>query len=1150
MRNFYQWLMCTVLALFGALPSQAQKRYTVTDLSTPLTIDEFTEGEFVINNGSLGDSDNDFLQGTTKTAKLTEENLYTVEAVGETDEGAATYRLKRVSDNTYLTNNNGKIGYTASVTRAWEFYPMEATQVTTDELNAEEPVIADFRNVTTATLYDNGLVFVDAKAEKTKGGALRLCPNTKGSAPELSTSNYATNMLLLYRAVEMRPYEYLEAMLNETFPNGDPGELYNSGDQPGCVPTAIYDEMKAAYDAALKLIENMSEDKDACDAALQRAIDAYEKAKANVVQVAEGYYYFRSARGENSVTYEDGANLRWVEDWTEPEDLTVEDAKFIWKLIENPKKKGSYFIQNVFSGRYVGVAAALYRLVPTTETPEESFLIAPINKEYFTIQSVSLLEKPFAAGKDCIHAQVNGHSTVIWSGAMESIDGSGWKFLHVDDQKVDALRDGLAQAQLNDALKRELNSAQADYAKGISYKFDGYNSGRLDTNADGTPMGLLTSLDQISTNAQEANEGPLSQILDNNIGNKNFFHSSWSADNFDHTNNYPYLQVNLGKAVKEIAVKMWPRINGETVMTNNMPGKLHVVATNTPDDDASWTEIGNFENALKWPSVTVDENGNETVGTSNAVSYVRIPFGETAYQYVRLEVCTRLGSTTDFKTVAVNTGCFNLSEIRVFESYYDAASSLNNAVTEATMTRFNKAMEQAQAELDTESATQATIDELKAAHKAYLAEIPDPQRAINALAAAKTRVNAATEGEDLNYLAPGAKATALEALAAIEPNVKELMTIDEVNTQMAAIEATMKAFYAQINLPENGAWVYLQSRTPGKASEAFVRSAGNGAAKNKWTKDDEYLTNRPEYLWKFIKNADGSYTLQNAANNEYLNTPRVGGSKGAGMSTKGDTCTFTIQNDLATEGTINLVCAENVFMNADPAGPLVTWGSAGGNDNSTFAFQLVDDLQNAYDGEYNVEVLPNAATIKTLPISVKADENCYSVIGRNGNNVELQTIEGVIEAGTPFIYVNKSEDESVTFVGRESSVLDFVYATEAKTVNGLAGTLAPIDSLHVGYGILYEGKNFVDAVAGDGVGSNSGYLLPSVPETTETGDARIAIDGKIDAIGQVQVGEAQKVVNVYTLAGVKVRSNVKAENAAKNLPAGLYIVGSKKVIVK
>ena len=1149
--------------IVGFSTSQAQKRYAIDDMATALSADEFADHTFAIGNGSLAGGGYDFIRGLGKSEKLVEENLFTAEAVGtvqDADTEYTTYRLKNVATGEYVVNEDGTFAYSSTASRAWVFYAMNVATATTDEVDADPATIEDFRNIsTTEGLIDNTLVLVDAKVTgpAAKNSTYVLCTNGSGTKPSFSKSNYTTNTVTLYAVRELRDYEYMDAAIAEIWGTTTPEDMYNVGDQPGQISKTLFDELKGSYDAAQAFIDNMAgEDQyEAMEAAAKRCEAAIAAAKAGVVQVQAGWYYFRSARSENSVTYEDGSNMRWVEDWTEKEELEPEDAKYIWQIIPNPAMEGSYFIRNYYSKRYCGVATALYKLIPTTEEAEQSFYIYPANKEYFFIQSASLVAKPFNAGYDCLHAQVNGHSMVIWKGPG-SIEGSGWKFLHVDESKLKAIEAKVNQLKLNETLQAAVKTTEDAYAQGIFYDFDGNKSGKLDNNEDGSVKGLVTSLDQLSTNAQEANEGPLENILDSNISSGNFFHSSWSSDNFDHTNNYPYIQANLKKAVKEIVVKMWPRINGTNVMTSNLPGKIHVVATNTPDVEDSWVEIGNFENALKWPSVTVGADGQETVGSTNVVSYIRIPFGETAYQYVRLEVATRLGSTTDFKTVAVSSGCFNLAEIRIFESAYSPELSLNNAVPEDVKSALLKTIEKAKAELANESATQATIDELEKVYKNYLANYPDPQLAKNALNEAKAFLKYAAEGTGYGYVQAGAKAEFQAALETAESHIKDLMTLAEVKAAQAEVATALKAFNAKINVPANGSWVYIVSRTGGKAADAYVRSGGNEAKKNAWSNTEEYLTNRPEYVWQFIHNADGTYSLKNAANNQYMNTPRVGGSTGVGMSLQGDTCSFTVQVDKSaeTEGCINFVFAPSVYLNADPVGPLVTWGSAEGKDNSTFS--LVEaNIEDAFDGDYAFEVNANAYTFVTLPISVKSDGNCYEVIGRNSNKIELRKIEGEIAGGTPFVYCHENEDETATTVevivsAVESEIANFVYATEAKEVNGLKGTLSPVDSLHVGYGILLDGNTIVDSQFGEGVTNNSAYLLPTVPATTETGDKSIAIDGNIDAISTPVHAVEASVVNVYTLSGVKVRANVKAAEAAKGLPAGLYIVGNKKVIVK
>ncbi len=1154
MKKIFSFLLLAMLFVAGTCVAQGQKRWRVTDIELTLSTDELDGVQFVMNNGSEGGGSNDFIRGTEKSSTLTDENLFVLEDTQtRSTEDRTVYRLKRVADNTYLENKDGKVAYTETASRAWTFYIMEATQVTEDELNADPATLTDFRDVTTNGIFGNSLIFVDSKQEGAgaKDATYRLCSNGKGVAPSFSKTNYATDFFNLYAVEEALGYAYLEDAITEIFDGAIPTDLYNPGDQPGNISQELYDELTGAYDEAQQLINDMSEDHAACVAAAERCEKAYKAAQEGVVLVKAGYYYFRSARSENSVTYEDGANMRWVEDWTEKDVLTPNDCKYIWELIENPERRGSYFIRNLFSQRYCGYASAIYTLIPTTEEAEESFLIYPLDKDYFVIQSTSLVEKGGASGYkgyDCLHAQVNGHSMVIWQGTEESKTGSGWKFLHVDQAKIDAVQDAIAQVKLNEELKAELVDATTDYKKGFSYTFDGNHSGKLDNEDDGTPKGLVTSLDQISTNAQEASEGPMTNILDSDISSGNFWHSSWSSDNFDHSNNYPYLQFDLKKAVNGVCVKMWARLNGSNYYANNLPGKVHVLATNDPEGE--WTEIGYFENQLKWPAVT-EVDGVESTASSNTVSLVSLPFGDTAYQYVRMEICTRLGSTTDFKSVAISSACVNMSELRVFESIYDPDNSLIQAVPEDITNALIAAMDKAQSELDAESGTQATLNELKKAHNDFLDNFPDPQLVKDDIASAEAILKYAVEGDDFGYYTEGAKDEFKAALEAVSAQVKEIMTTVEVKALREEVAAAIAAFKKKMNLPADGAYVHIISKTSGKASDAFLMSAGNSAKVNKWQKADDYLFNRPETVWQFIHNADGTYALKNAANGEYLATPREGGSTEVGMTTKGDTCSFTLQTDKSadTEGCLNFIFADDVYLNADPAGTIVTWGEANGKDNSTFQIEAVD-VDDAFDGEYAININAAGNTFLTLSISVEADKNCYEVLGRNGNRLELKPISGIIEGGTPFVYVNESDETTTTLVSEKASIADFVWATEAKTVNGLAGTLAPVDSLKEGYGILFEGKNIVDSQLGESVDNNSAYVLPTVPTTTETGEKFIAIDGKIDAIGNAAVSADAAFVNVYTLTGVKVRSAVKAGNATNGLPAGLYIVGSKKVLVK
>lgn len=54
----------------------------------------------------------------------------------------------------------------------------------------------------------------------------------------------------------------------------------------------------------------------------------------------------------------------------------------------------------------------------------------------------------------------------------------------------------------------------------------------------------------------------------------------------------------------------------------------------------------------------------------------------------------------------------------------------------------------------------------------------------------------------------------------------------------------------------------------------------------------------------------------------------------------------------------------------------------------------------------------------------------------------------------------------------------------------------------------------------------------------------------LDAIDVLTSDNSNEPVNVYTLSGVLVRRNVEGSKAVNNLPAGIYIVGNKKVVIK
>lgn len=1190
MKKMYNLLTMLVLFLMGSTSMMAQEdnRYQVAGGSTGAggewTIDDVEQGvDFVLQSGKAQIAGEiDFVRGLGKSTFLNDENLFQLEVAGVDDDGETTYYLKQKSTGKYLQNDS--YSYGDSKGRAWKFRIVQPSVYTAEDLNkvGEECPVTNWTVATSAAVGEaNHMIFTDAKftnsaAEDTaavKKGAVRFLVNGgTGAAPSLG-NNFGQNTWMLFPVTKMEGADYLFDALNELFPNGN-ADIYNPGTEPGQISQDLYDELINSYNDATKLVEEGA-DHAACVAAYQRCKKALEAARAGAVPIKEGYYFFKSSRTANNGTYDDGTALHWTyqKQWFAPQErpegqqqMTLDDAQYVWHIQSNKEAKdGSFYIQNFYTKRYVGTAKNRGEAIKTTETAEESFLIYPQDKEDFVIESVSRKEDPLVGYPNegsplltALHCQKDANGVVIWT---TDAPASGWVFLNANADDIKRLEGLIAQDKLNKALATELTTAETTYKKGFYYDFvGGSRDGKLDMEGD-APAGLLKSVDQLSFNMTETSEGSEEALVDGNIESGNFYHSDWKGT-YDHSLAYPYIQVDLKQQMDSIAVKMWARRNNDSYLTGNAPGNVIVSATNTPEDSTSWKVIGNVQPTYPWARHAVASNGKDSTYANNSVGFFEVALG-AKYQHVRFEVTRRQsnGADEDFKKMGNGAGNFNLGEMRVFQSKYNSAKSLIEAVPAAQKEALAKVITDAKAAIEAGNATQELIDQVKKAVEDFKAVYPDPQVVKNILAEAKAQYAAAEEGDKVGYFQAGAKEALKKVIDEVEPTIKDVMSLSEVNAAKELLNNGLEAFAAKLNIPAADKFYYIVSATSseqaGSAKDGKMTVSGNGS-RVKWYKDsDDYISNNSitiagnaKYVWKMIKKGNG-VVFQNVATGEYMNNTHKN-NVGVNMSTEADTCAFTFRS-AKKPGLLNIVCKENVFLNAQPASNnLVTWGEANGADNSAFTFEEVtDELNNEIDWLVNT----NKKTILTLPVSVTADEQCYSVIGRNGNNLELKSIDGTtIEAGTPFIYIDAYESEAVRFQLAEATDYDALLASvakEAKAVNGLQGTLAAVDSIAPNNGILYNGESIVLSKLGEGAANNSGYLTSALPTTSETGDAQILIDGEITIIGGVVAQpEAQAVVNVYNLSGVKVRANVKSVNDLKGLPAGIYIMGNKKVLVK
>ena len=199
--------------------------------------------------------------------------------------------------------------------------------------------------------------------------------------------------------------------------------------------------------------------------------------------------------------------------------------------------------------------------------------------------------------------------------------------------------------------------------------------------------GLITDASQLSSNAVEQQEGSLAALIDNDI--TTYFHSTWSEENLMDV--FHYLQIDLNDAYKQIALKYSKR---QVDADNGSPVTLRIEVTNTPEDENSWTDLGT-------KTCTYDYDFGNT-------GLLPLNFGNTAYRHIRLTVEETVGNTR------VNNNLFFLwSELHAYTRISKA-----EALSEATRSALNTAMQQAKAELDAGKATDATYETLQSAYNA------------------------------------------------------------------------------------------------------------------------------------------------------------------------------------------------------------------------------------------------------------------------------------------------------------------------------------------------------------------------------------------------------------------------------------------------
>ena len=161
--------------------------------------------------------------------------------------------------------------------------------------------------------------------------------------------------------------------------------------------------------------------------------------------------------------------------------------------------------------------------------------------------------------------------------------------------------------------------------------------------------------------------------------------------------------------------------------------------------------------------------------------------------------------------------------------------------------------------------------------------------------------------------------------------------------------------------------------------------------------------------------------------------------------------------------------------------------------------------------------------------------------------------DGVLEAHTPALFQGKTSGTTVTFSASEAEVAATADADLTKTIGEsgytLTGSLSTIDALS-------EGDLFIARDKFWSVGTQNTVRMQAFRAYI---DAPESAPARVNAL-RILVGDATSIrqalsdgtlpVDVYNLQGVQLRKNVARDAALEGLPAGIYIVGGKKVVKK
>ena len=1114
--------------------------------------------------------------------------VYVFEPTGEEADGYPTFYLKnfqngkylRYDEATLLNMDESPIGEAESgATVVWVDSKTQAAKMTMLQAQGDNP--DDFRSYCVnktedvAAWHANSITFVFDKADEDGNYYGLNCGTTPYYASHTDTKAWD-----VYAVTEGLPYESLAALLLHV---GAVPDAYVAGTTPGYFPQNLVDAYNTAYSKVDELTNTEGATLQECVNAYNTLMDAKVAAEEGIIKPDEDkWYYIKCGRG--GTAYVEGTKIYTTKDYANPlpENVTGSSAKYWWKFKRGEDGK-TFIIQSYYSKQYVGHKGTGNKSTfPMVDDQNMHFKLEPANKIPKAVGQFYIIPE-----NDTWMWNESAYNDIVsWNDLTDN--GNGFYITEVPDEVIAAGESLVTQEKVNDKMNALLPVVNNFVQKNISY-----SAGFDVTDLKQNPGGLIKSVSQLLSNVPDPTDGVYSRLIDNDPST--FFHTAW-RNTTTTDGRYHALSIDLGKEVQSFTVRAAKRNNPNQ---NNM-GQFTLYTSN---DSVTWTYAGAYAFKYKYTcsdttAYTIENELTNNIGLAG-VTLVK------PQRYLRLEM---LGDEN-----GTHSPSWSLAELQVYEGVKEDTNPSNSPLFNPNVpadkrTALLGALNQANAEqpgltfskdeggaevvkVGTYKASEPLYEKIQSLYAELSKIVPDVDAFSTQLDSIKTASEKMVIGTEIGYFPQESKDKFDKAMADIGEQVNPAMSVGDINSARESAFTALNNFKSEFVMPTVGK-VYAIRCAGGANSGKSVRNSlaySDGTDTTTWIRqrgdsikrnDQEdsikvEVTSDLRYLWRVEKVNGTKVVLRNLGTGMYFGKPD---------SAVNDV--YIPNSDVPYEqpvvysgraGVLNFPVADGFLVNFHGGGNgygLVVWETnktyTDSATGSAIRFEEVKDDGSTFDEQgwnlSNSEI--GSYQILTLPFSGEtAVGDTYTVLGqrKDGDSytLELKSTEGTFEAGVPFVYITDEEDSLIneitlyrTTEGLQEVIDDLPnYVTSGEHKSGaLVGVMVNTMLKNVTSGTsVFKGKG-VHAITGRqswrgyDIYGNTGYILPV--ETEEVGDLSIPLDGPLTTgISEAQLN-AKKTVDVYTISGVKVRKGVKAANATAGLPAGIYVVGGEKVLVK